>query len=192
VRLFVAVDLPDVVRRSAAEAAASLKHELGRARARSRISWVAPAQLHLTLVFLGEVDDGTGAAVVDRMREPLPLPPFAVRLGHAGLFPPSGRPRVLWLAVAEGAQALVSVHAAVEQRLAGIGYRRETRAYAPHLTLARFKEGGTPDERRAIGRAAVTGSPAARVRHVTLYRSVLSPGGPEYTVLAESALAGVA
>jgi 2'-5' RNA ligase len=156
------------------------------------MSWVAPELLHLTLVFVGDVDEQAGAAVVDRLREPLPPPPFDLGLGHAGTFPPSGRPRVLWLAVTEGTRALVDAHAAVERRLEGIEYRREARPYAPHLTLARFKEGGTLDERRVVERAAVAASPRGRVDHVTLYRSVLSPRGPEYAALARSALAGVA
>jgi 2'-5' RNA ligase len=190
VRLFVAVDLPDAVRQSAAAAGTHLKEALGRVPAAGRVAWVAPTLLHLTLVFLGEVDEVTGEAAVERMRAPLAQPPFRLGLGHAGMFPASGRPRVLWLAVTEGARGLAGAHAEVEQRLDGLRYRREGRAFAPHLTLARFKDGGTLDERRAVEYAAVTASCTGTVGHVTLYRSRLSPRGPEYTALVESALAG--
>jgi 2'-5' RNA ligase len=189
-RLFVAVDLPDAVRQAAASAADRLRDRLGRVAARSRITWVSTHVLHLTLVFLGEVDEAAGSEAVERLRAPLPLAPFALGIGGAGLFPPSGRPRVLWLAVATGAAALDAARTAVEARLDGVPYRREHRAFAPHLTIARFKDGGTAEERRAVERTSTETSAPAVVRDVTLYRSRLSPRGPEYVALAHCALAG--
>jgi 2'-5' RNA ligase len=187
--LFVAVDLPDAVRQSAAIAAARVRDALAHVPARSRLAWVEPTLLHLTLVFLGEVDDSTGNVVLERMRAPLAVAPFTLGLGQPGMFPPYGRPRVLWLAVTDGAPALVEAQAAVTRRLEGIRYRREERAFAPHLTLARFKEGGTDGERRAIEQVGVAAASGA-VDHVTLYRSRLTPRGPEYTVLVKSTLGG--
>jgi 2'-5' RNA ligase len=150
---------------------------------------VSPRALHLTLVFLGEVDDATAARVVERMRPPLALRPFALGLGRAGLFPPAGRPRVLWLAVTEGAEALGAVRSAVEARLEGIPFPRDDRPFSPHLTLGRFREGGTPDERRAVAETPIAASKPAIVECVTLYQSRLTPRGPEYTALAATRLA---
>lgn len=189
-RLFVAVDLPDAVRQSAADSATRLREQLGRAPSRSPISWVAPQLQHLTLVFIGEVAADTAAAIEARMSPPLEAPSFAMGLGRVGMFPHNGRPRVLWLAVAEGAAGLGAAHDAVERRLEGLEYRREARAFSPHLTLARLKEGGTMDERRAVEGTRIVASPTAVVDHVTLFRSRLSPKGPEYTVLATSHLGG--
>jgi 2'-5' RNA ligase len=189
VRLFAAVDLPEETRRAAQAAAGRLRDHLARAASRSRITWVS-AGLHLTLVFLGEVTAESGAAAVERLQEPLPCEPFALGLGAAGMFPSSGRPRVLWLGVAEGAPALASVQAAVVRRLDGIPYKKEDRPFSPHLTLARFRDGGTIEERRAVEQARVAAAGTGLVDRVTLYRSRLSPRGPEYTVLAESLLAG--
>ena len=188
-RLFVAVDLPDAVRQSAAGAAERLREQLARARSRSRITWVSPSVLHLTLVFLGEVDEPSGVRVVERMRAPLPLPPFALGLGGAGMFPPAGRPRVLWLAVTDGTEALQAVRSAIEARLDGIPYRHDDCPFSPHLTLGRFRDGGTPDERRAVTEAAIHSAGRGLVDHVTLYQSRLSAHGPEHTALAESRLA---
>jgi 2'-5' RNA ligase len=145
----------------------------------------------LTLVFLGEVAEAHGAVAVERFRTPLPLGPFRIGLGGPGLFPASGRPRVLWLAVSEGTAALASVRTAVEARLEGIPYARDPRVFSPHLTLGRFRDGGTLDDRGTVARSLVADSGTAVVDLVTLCQSRLSPRGPEHTALATSSLVSV-
>jgi 2'-5' RNA ligase len=188
-RLFVAVDLPDAVRQSAAAAAGRLREQLARARTPSRIAWVSGHVLHLTLVFLGEIDDATAAHVIERLRPPLALRPFALGLGPAGMFPAAGRPRVLWLAVTEGAAALDGVRSVIEARLEGVPYSRDGRPFSPHLTLGRFRDGGTLDDRRAVAETTIAPSRTAIVDRVTLYQSRLTPRGPEHAALAVSSLA---
>jgi 2'-5' RNA ligase len=188
VRLFAAVDLPVQVRHSAAESAAVIRAALDRARSRSRIAWVPPDRMHLTVVFFGEVAEAPAAALIERFTSPLALAPFRLRFGTPGLFPPAGRPRVLWLAVEEGAAALASIHAALAARFEGLPWARDGRAFSPHLTVGRFKEPGTLDDRAAVAGTRIDSPPAVVVDHVTLYQSRLSPRGPDYTVRAESRL----
>ena len=142
--------------------------------------------MHLTVLFFGEVADPSAGALIERFASPLPLDPFRLRFGKPGLFPPAGRPRVLWLAIEHGADALASLHGALTARLEGLPWAREERTFAPHLTLGRFKEPGTLDDRRAVAEARIDPPEAAVVDHVTLYQSRLSPRGPDYTVRAES------
>src|SRR5205809_4097642 len=96
-RLFVAIDLGDEVRAAIAAEQRRVGEALGGAR--STLRWVRPEHIHLTLVFLGEVDEGSSGAIVDAMSEPLDHAAFALVLGGLGVFPPQGAPRVLWLGV---------------------------------------------------------------------------------------------
>jgi 2'-5' RNA ligase len=95
---------------------------------------------------------------------------------------------VLWLAVEEGAAALAALHAALAARLEGLPWTPEDRAFSPHLTLGRFKEPGTLDDRSAIAGVRIDPPDTAVVDHVTLYQSRLSARGPDYTMRAESRL----
>jgi len=185
-RLFVAVDLPPAVHDWASDAAATLRSRLSGST--SRITWVASRRLHLTLVFLGEVADSVGEEITARLGTALEAPQFWIRLGAAGRFPPTGRPRVLWLGIEEGTRGVATAHGAVLTRLDGLAFRREDRSLAPHLTLARFKGGGSDSDRRAIASWSVGSSDRGLVDHVTLYRSRLSPRGPDYTALAQAPL----
>ncbi len=186
-RLFVAVDLPDTPRAWAEQSAETLRARLSGSG--GRVVWVGAAQLHLTLVFLGEVSEATGMEAAARLGLPLATPSFILRLGGAGIFPAAGRPRVLWLGVDEGRAALIRLQQTVTDRLEGLPYRRESRPYSPHLTIARFRDGGTPADRRAVDGASLGSSEPALVDHVTLYQSRLTPRGSEDTARAQGRLA---
>jgi RNA 2',3'-cyclic 3'-phosphodiesterase len=75
------------------------------------------------------------------------------------------------------------------RRLEGIEFRRESRPFSPHLTLARFKDGGSPADRERIASARLESAGECTIDHVTLYQSRLSPRGPTYTPLVVSPLA---
>src|SRR3954447_12268672 len=105
------------------------------------VKWVEPDNLHITLLFLGEVDaretPAVCAAVESACRR---VAPFAMTLAGTGAFPTPRRPRTLIVHVTEGAAELVTLHDAVEAPLLELGcYRREERTYKPHLTLGRVK-----------------------------------------------------
>ena len=109
---------------------------------------VTPAEnLHLTLAFLGEIDAGqvesAGAAVQAAAQG---RAPWRLRWTVPGAFPSASRPRVLWLGV-DGGEALVEVHKALAEALAGAGLPVEERAFRPHLTLARVRRGEINRER---------------------------------------------
>jgi 2'-5' RNA ligase len=182
-RLFVAVDIDDRTRGGVARAIDVLRTALEAAQSTARVSWVAPDRLHLTLQFIGQVSEDTAAAIEARLGPPFELPAFEMRLGSIGTFPPGGRPRVVWLALDRGADALAALHEEVQRRLADVPFRRESRAFSPHLTLARFKHGGTRVDVERISRVALRPAGGCTIDHVTLYQSRLSPRGPTYTPL---------
>jgi 2'-5' RNA ligase len=145
-------------------------------------------QLHLTLVFIGDVPGQTAQAVERALEAPIDIPPFAIEFGGWGTFPPGGRPRVLWLRVSRGAAELSSVYRAVADRLHGVGIPRDHRPYQSHLTIARWRAGGPASSRHAVPQAAW--SVAERVDRITLFQSRLLPSGAEHTPLVRTALAG--
>ncbi len=187
-RLFLAVELDEPVRRAAADTAGALAGALERAGIRRGIAWVAPGNLHFTLHFLGEVEPATARAVVERMAAPLDVAAFDLSLSGLGTFPPSGPPRVIWLGVAEGARELAAVHAEVGLRLDGLGLPRENRPFGAHLTLGRVKAPLGPRLREALAATPTARESRCRVDHVTLFESRLSARGATYSVLATSRL----
>ncbi len=187
-RLFVAVDFDEQVRRAAARVTRTLRDRLERAETYG-VSWVAPENFHLTLRFLGEVSDETARLVAAAIEPAFSIPPFEIELGGVGVFPPAGSVRVVWLGVPTGGADLAQLHAEVERRLAPLQFAAEDRPYRAHLTVGRFR---APAPARI--RDAITGSAAApigrcTIRHVTLYRSQLSPKGAIYTSLVSAPLA---
>jgi 2'-5' RNA ligase len=188
VRLFVAVELDEAVKREAARVARALAAALDRLGAGRPVAWVAEPNLHLTLQFLGEVDPTAARAVGDRVSEPLAIPPFDVALGRLGTFPPSGPPRVIWVGVTEGADALAAAHDEVSRRLEGLGFPREDRPFRAHLTLGRVKAPLVPRLSEILAGTSLAREARCRVDHVTLFESHLSPRGATYSVVATARL----
>jgi 2'-5' RNA ligase len=184
VRLFLAVELDEAVRRAAADTARRLAAALDRRGAGRAVSWVAPGSLHFTLHFLGEVDDPTARALVERMAPPLSTSPFDLALAGIGTFPPAGPPRVIWLGVDDGAAGLAEVHREMGARLDGLRVARERRPFSAHLTLGRVKAPTGPRLAGAIAETAAAPDARCRVDHVTLFESRLSPRGASYSVIA--------
>src|SRR5262245_56872104 len=102
-RLFVGVELDDRVRAAAAEIADSFKRNLGRS---VEARWIASPNLHITLWFLGEVEESKVEAVRKALDRPFRGTAFDLEIDGAGVFPPTGAPRVLWLGVTRGADPL--------------------------------------------------------------------------------------
>lgn len=187
-RLFIAADLPAAVRD--ALAAEQTRIAVVLAGSGSRLKWVKPDQAHLTLVFIGNVDDARVPPVVDSVGADIDLPPFNAVFEGAGVFPPRGAPRVLWIGVGSGARELIDVQHALAARVAAIGLPIEDRAFHPHLTLARWRESRSSDRDRAMAAAPRGVVARAHIGGATLYQSRLSPAGPTYTALARANLTG--
>jgi 2'-5' RNA ligase len=153
----------------------------------SSLRWTKRDQLHITLVFIGEVSEGRAGRIVETMRDALPHPGFRFELGGLGAFPPRGAPRALWLGVTTGAEHVIRVQSLVAERLETLGVERERRPFSPHLTLARWRDSRPSDRPRT---AEVTARTIARVevRVVTLFQSRVSSTGSVYTRLAECPL----
>lgn len=156
------------------------------------VKWVARAGMHVTLKFLGEVEDALVDEIVAALEGPLgDVSVFAVSFQGLGCFPSKGAPRVLWVGVSEGAGELISLNGIVETALEPVGFDREKRSFSPHITLGRVRKGVRP---RGIGELVNEGRTAAfgrqEVRHASLIQSVLRPDGAVYTPLHKWQLRG--
>src|SRR5439155_419839 len=136
VRCFVALDLPDDVRAALERTQASLRREAPRADLR----WVAPAGLHVTLKFLGEVPEAALAPVADAVRTTAAAH-AGITLALAGLggFPSLARPRVLWAGIPTGVAEVGRLAAALERVLEPLGFPPESRPFRSHVTIARVR-----------------------------------------------------
>jgi RNA 2',3'-cyclic 3'-phosphodiesterase len=191
VRLFLAVDLDDSLRNKAAGAIRTLTTRLG-PRARGGIKWVSPENLHITMHFFGYVQDA--AAIVAALERSWSMSPFSISLTSAGCFPPSGMPRVAWIGIDDGRDALSALHREAQDRIRPLGLADppDSRPFSPHLTIARVRRDATPALGRALRRAIedLDASGRTTVDYLTLYESKLSSAGPTYSKLATFRLCG--
>jgi RNA 2',3'-cyclic 3'-phosphodiesterase len=185
-RLFVAADLPNDARELIAAEQERLAAVVGGSAGSLR--WVKPDHAHLTLVFLGDVADAQAPAVIEAIGRDVPVAPFALTFQAIGAFPPRGAPRVLWLGVGAGGDALAALQREVARRVSELGVPLEARAFHPHLTLARWRESRPIDRERALEAGHRNVIARAEVTGATLYQSRLSPAGPRYTALAHMRL----
>lgn len=154
--------------------------------------WVERDNLHLTLLFLGEVNERDLLAVCRAVgRDAATFPAFTLTLEGTGCFPNARRPRVLWAGLGQGTPETIALHDLLENSLLELGcYRREARPFSPHLTLGRVRgeidgsfwtEGLRKFEKWKGGEAAI--------REILVMSSELTPKGPIYTVMSRAKLA---
>jgi 2'-5' RNA ligase len=187
-RLFIAVELPPSVAAAAAAASEALRERVRQRAPHARLAWVAADRMHLTVRFLGEMNPDRVRAIAQALAAPLDDYPFPLTLGAAGAFPLRGAPRALWLAINEGRSALSAVEEAVSSRLDTLAVGRESRAFKPHLTLARVRDpSGLQRGEWLQGLVPPPHAPGV-VDAITLFESRLSSTGPTYTVLQRTSL----
>lgn len=147
---------------------------------------------HLTLAFLGEVDEERGAALAAALTERLAgRAPFDVALAGVGAFPDERRPRVVWVGCSVGAEELRGLAEEVRGVLRTLGLPVEARPFVPHLTLFRVRGKGSADRAARLLHGAPTGELGrTRVREVLLKSSTLGPQGATHRVVARCPLGG--
>jgi 2'-5' RNA ligase len=124
-RLFIAIDLDDAARAAIAREQKRLAAAV-RAASRSSLKWVQPDRIHLTLVFLGEVEECRAAPLVEDIGRDVAQPPFDIVFGELGVFPPRGAPNVLWVGLTAGADRAAALQRIVSERVCRHGFPAET------------------------------------------------------------------
>ena len=178
-RLFLGIGLDRSLRESLGGAVEELR------AARAPIRWVKPENLHLTLKFLGDTEEGKAASLASALKEAVrEIWAFELTVQGAGVFPGRSRPRVVWVDVQEPSGTLAKLWGLVEEVTGSMGWKRERRGFSPHITLGRVK--GNINLRQLADRVdALEGRHwgSQESRQLTLFRSHLSPGGVRYEVV---------
>lgn len=164
-RLFIAIELPDDLKM----ALARLRADVPGAR------WVPPEQLHLTLAFLGEVEEKAAGELGERLAL-IQTPPFQLFFSGTGCFPDSRRPRVLWVGL-EPHPRLTSLTAGVHGAVLACDIPQEDHPFSPHITLARLKFPAAGEIDAFLKMPQKLELPPFPVREITLFQSRLTPHG---------------
>lgn len=177
-RAFIAVNLPDEIKKKVAEATAGLK------KIDSGVKWVEPQNLHLTLKFLGWVEDAR-LPEVEKIAGKVKSPSFKLKLAGVGSFPEGKSPRVLWVDIIEGAAELKALADRLEKDYfsAPPEAGAEKREFSPHLTIGRVKDKrGVDQVMDEMGKLAGVEFGVCLVENMEIMKSTLTRKGPTYEV----------
>lgn len=179
IRSFIAVELPDGVLSALSRVQEHLK-SYG-----FRTKWVRPANIHITLKFLGDIDSGTIDAIASAMLSAAEgCVPISLAAKGIGVFPNIKRPRVLWAGLTGEVNLLIDLQRKLDDWLSDIGFAKERRSFKGHLTLGRFKSRVNSTEiMRALTEFEDFKTQSFMARELILFKSVLRPSGAVYSKL---------
>lgn len=179
-RTFIAIELDKEIKK----ALSKIQDELRTARA--DVKWVAPENIHLTLKFLGEVEENKIQKISQILKDiSSQTKPFTIALSELGAFPGLKYPRVSWIGIAEGKTELSKLAELIEDNLVQLKFPKEKRGFSAHFTLGRFRSGKNKDAfSQKLNTIKVPGL-RQEIKSVTLFKSILTPKGPIYEKISE-------
>ncbi len=195
-RTFIALELNEALQQFLAETIHQLTQALPDVR------WVDPHGIHLTLAFLGELDNEQLEEAFHAVEEAAQkATPFEYRMKGLGVFGSQLQPRVIWMGVEDLPSGKIQgsplhyAHRLLTRELELRGFELEKRSFSPHLTLARIKQPLSPEARQRLQRLlhsglAATSSAIYPVRSLCVMKSELSRAGAKYSCLKECVLGG--
>ena len=178
-RIFIAIDISAEARRVCSDHIDSLRkkfHEV-------RVGWERPEKLHITLKFLGAVDD----VLFDKLKKIISnvashYESFHLKLSNPGVFPSPSKPRILWLGLEDSSNVCSSIYRELETACVELGFKSDERKFKPHLTVGRMRE---PEKARVFAREHLEREiePVEfKVSDLVIYQSDLKPTGSVYSV----------
>lgn len=178
IRTFICIELPEELKTKIGDIQAPLKQHSG------SVSWVRPQNIHLTLKFLGMVEEQRLPDIVQVVREIAgKYSPFTLIPEGLGVFPHARSPRVFWLGIRDDSGTLAQMQEDLEENLEAVGFAREKRAFKPHLTIGRVRPYRKPKELTSAFLAIAFSAEPFQVDHITVMQSDLKPTGAIYTPL---------
>ncbi|MER3424307.1 MAG: RNA 2',3'-cyclic phosphodiesterase [Nitrospiraceae bacterium] len=194
IRAFVAIELGASLRQNIGQLQSQIRESLGRAAPHVHLQWVRPESIHLTLKFLGNIEDGQVEPVNRALASAVEgWARFSVELKGLDVFPDIRAPRVLWLGFSEPMEPLIRLAGSVGEALNPLGFPPEGKPFRPHLTLARIKE-RSREVGKALAESRLPQHPfrpgTLDVHGVSLMKSELKPSGAVYTRLHHVSLSG--
>ena len=169
-RLFIGISLPDHVKLRVSRLRRGFPH----------FRWVPEGNLHLTLRYIGEVD-GPLTERIEEILRPIRVEPFILPVKEIGCFPHCGRPRILSVGCHRGHPRLFQLHKRIEDSLVALGIEAESRAYHPHVTIARTAKAKPGAVKQFMRDHRDFETAPFKVEGFILFASVLSIQGATYT-----------
>ena len=175
-RIFIAIEIPVLVKELVAGRQAKLReHTAG-------VTWTKPENLHLTLKFLGEIENERLPAIREAANASAQhVGPFSLTLGSVGVFPNARNPRVLWIGLSGDVDNAVRLAARLDKELVARGFAGEKRPFQPHLTIGRFKRPGGAQGLIALARDTAIPESHFAVEELIVMESLLARTGAEHT-----------
>ena len=157
-----------------------------------RLRTVSPANIHVTLKFVGDTPEEMVEPICRRLEEMCePLFAFEIECCELGAFPDLERPRVLWAGLDdEGGEVVALLQRNLEEELAALGVDKDDRPYHPHVTLGRLKTRKRPSLKELAREYQGVSFGKSFVREIVLYESHLEPRGARYEVVKRFVLGG--
>lgn len=180
-RIFIAIDPGNEIKEKIQEIKTKID-VLG-----SGVKWVEKENLHITLKFLGEINEtmlNNVKSCIENIKNECGS--FDIKLCSIGVFPNVKDARVIWVDIKEGQQELKLLSEKIDAKLNKIGFSRENRPFSPHLTIGRVKGYINPESLKTIindfkdyqiGKFTV--------KSICIMRSILKPTGPVYSLVSE-------
>ena len=183
IRSFVAINLSKTLQDSLLRLIEEFRGRLRHGR--TRVSWVKAGSLHLTLKFLGGIEEKMVPDILQKLDDAVSeVRPFPMAFGDLGIFPNLNQPRVIWVGVQKGEGEVCRLQKNVEDRLSELGFKAEKRGFSPHLTLGRIKALGSRGEvLRSLRELNQPEIGEIKVTKVSLMKSTLTPKGAIYKEL---------
>lgn len=181
IRSFVAIPIPDNIKKNVQDFIEPLRvHD-------SSIRWVKPEGIHITLKFLGDVEEERfEREFFPEFTQLLgPFQPITVLIQGVGQFPPHGNPRIFWAGVEKGVQPLVNLAEAVDNFFEPFGFAKEKRKFSAHLTIGRVKQKPSSGFFKTWHKESFPLFGEFVADKVVFYRSELTKSGAVYSVLHE-------
>jgi 2'-5' RNA ligase len=184
-RIFLAIDISDAARDTCAAHIEALRSNFPNVR----VGWERREKLHLTLKFLGSVDDETLEVLKTRIEDVAQkYGSFDLSLQGTGVFPAVSRPRILWIGTVVSSGILDRVHADLENVCEAIGFEPEAKRLHPHVTIGRVRE---PQSARKLAQYHVQTKIEPiefKVAELVIYESKLQRAGSVYTAISAASL----
>ena len=182
-RTFIAIEIPAPVKTALAQLQAELR------QTGADVGWTNPENIHLTLRFLGEVEEARLPELKRLCAEiAAQCSSFSLRVKDTGYFPNAKQPRVLWAGLAGEVSLAQELQQRLEAGLTALGFAPEDKRFKPHLTIGRVKSG--KNLRQLVAKLEMYSLPelSFAVGEIVLLKSELHPAGARYTPLVKAAL----
>jgi 2'-5' RNA ligase len=184
-RIFIALDISEEARDRIAEFSGELKRDFSHLR----VGWEKPEKIHLTLKFLGDIDEKQLFRLSEAVkRTAADFTAFALRMENTGCFPSRKKAKILWTGLTDESGNLQKLQKRLEEEAGARGFEKENRLFKPHLTIARLRE---PERSGELAEAFLQKQfePVSfEVPAIVIYESKLQPAGSVYSVIERQKL----